>query len=61
MLPAGQELDVYVPGRKLAFEYDGLYWHSEEAGRGRGYHLAKTEACEKAGIRLVHVLESEWI
>lgn len=54
------ELDVCVPSRKTAFEYDGLYWHTEKATPSKRYHLDKTEACEKAGIRLVHVFDLEW-
>lgn len=57
----GQELDVYVPSRKLAFEYDGLYWHSVARERKRSAKLAKTKACEKAGIQLIHVFENEWL
>ena len=56
---SGSELDIYLPGEKLAFEYDGLYWHSE-ANRANDYHLKKTESCEAVGIRLVHVFEDEW-
>jgi ribosomal protein S27E len=56
-----KELDVYVPQKGLAVEFDGLFWHSENAGAARGHHLEKTEACEGKGIRLVHVFESEWL
>lgn len=55
------ELDVYLPEEKLAFEFDGLLWHSEEMGTPPGYHLSKTEKCETAGVHLVHVSEAEWI
>lgn len=61
ILPGGMELDVYVPSRKIAFEYDGLYWHSESKGKGRNYHLWKTEESAKKGIRLIHIFEDEWI
>ena len=54
------ELDIYVPGKKLAIEFDGLYWHCV-GKKDRKYHLAKTEMCEKAGIRLIHVFENEWL
>lgn len=55
------ELDFYIPTRKIAFEFDGLYWHSEDNGKDKRYHLAKTEMCEQIGIRLIHVFEDEWI
>lgn len=54
------ELDLYLPGAKLAFEYDGLYWHSDSVKPGRSYHLNKTRMCEKKGIRLIHVFSNEW-
>ena len=56
-----QELDIYIPNQKLAIEFDGLYWHSEEQGKDEHYHLNKTLACEKAGVRLIHIFENEWI
>lgn len=53
------ELDVYIPSRKIAFEFDGLYWHSDEF-KTRSYHLNKTELCEQHGIHCIHVFENEW-
>ena len=61
VLPNGKELDVYIPSKKIAFEYDGLYWHSETRGKTRRYHLCKTEEASKKGIRLIHIFEDEWI
>ena len=57
----GNELDVYIPSKKLAFEFDGLYWHSEIKKPDKNYHLNKTELCEKQGIQLIHIFEDEWI
>ncbi len=58
----GKELDIYIPGRDIAIEYNGLYWHSEtQGGKDKQYHLKKTEACEEAGIQLIHIFENEWI
>lgn len=54
------ELDIYLPEKKMAIEFDGLYWHGEKCGKGEEYHLYKTEECEKKGIRLIHVFEDEW-
>ena len=58
----GKELDIYIPDRKLAFEYDGLYWHKDNGcGNDRNRHLFKTELCESKGIHLVHIFENEWL
>ena len=54
------ELDVYIEDKRLAVEFDGLYWHSE-GNKDKNYHLKKTEQCEAKGIQLVHVFENEWI
>jgi len=56
------ELDIYIPAKKLAIEYDGLYWHSESiGGKDKNYHLNKTLECEKQGIKLIHIFEDEWL
>ena len=36
------ELDIYLPDSKLAFEFNGLYWHSESQ-KGKNYHQIKTK------------------
>lgn len=54
------ELDIYIPEKKIAIEYDGLIWHSEKFGKDKSYHLMKTELCEKQGIGLIHIFENEW-
>lgn len=59
-LIAPKELDIYVPEKNLAVEFDGLYWHSEATGCTQGYHLSKTKACQEKGIRLIHIYDSEW-
>jgi hypothetical protein len=55
-----RELDIFIPEKKLAIEFNGLYWHNENAGKGETYHSTKSEACQKLGIRLFHVFEDEW-
>jgi very-short-patch-repair endonuclease len=54
------ELDIYIPESKLAFEFNGLYWHSE-VNKENNYHLNKTEACEEQGIQLIHIWEDDWL
>ena len=57
----GFELDVYIPSKGIAFEYDGLYWHSEAKKDDQLYHVKKTLACKEKGVRLIHVFEDEWV
>ena len=56
---SGKELDIYLPELKLAFEYNGLYWHNE-LYKENNYHLNKTEQCEAQGIQLIHIWEDDW-
>jgi hypothetical protein len=56
----GKELDIYIPELKLAFEFNGLYWHNE-LNKPNKYHLDKTELCEEKGIQLIHIYEDDWI
>jgi hypothetical protein len=56
----GKELDIYIPDLKLAFEFNGIYWHNE-LYKDKNYHLNKTELCEKNGIQLIHIYEDDWI
>ena len=57
------ELDIYIPEKNIAIEYNGLYWHSESKCKGNPvtYHLEKTEKCQEKGIRLIHIFEDEWL
>ena len=57
----GMELDIYIPSKNVAIEYDGIRWHSEEFGKDRNYHLSKTDLCLKKGVYLIHVFEDEWL
>jgi len=54
------ELDIYLPELKLAFEFNGLFWHNEIT-KDKNYHLSKTEECEKQGIQLIHIYEDDWL
>ena len=56
-----QEIDIYLPEHNLAIEFNGNYWHSELAGRGRKYHLDKTNGCKEKDVQVIHILESEWV
>lgn len=55
-----QELDFYIPSKKLAIEFNGSYWHSNLNIKDKNYHLNKSKMCEEKGIRLIHIWEYEW-
>ncbi len=49
----GYELDVYIPSKYIAIEYDGNYWHKNQAKRD----LSKNLKCKKDGIQLYRIRE----
>ena len=56
------ELDIYIPSKKIAIEYDGIYWHGEICGnKDKNYHLNKTDRCALEGIQLIHIFEIDWL
>lgn len=56
-----KEIDIVIPSKRIAIEYDGLAWHSENRGRkNKQYHLTKTTMANQAGYHLIHVFSSEW-
>lgn len=57
---AGKEIDIYIPEKKFAIEYNGLYWHSEKGGKDRNYHYQKWEEAKKQGIYLMHIWEDDF-
>lgn len=54
------ELDIYIPEKKIAIEYNGLYWHSEELGKDKNYHYNKWLACKDKGVQLIQIWEDDW-
>ena len=55
----GLEIDIYLPDLKIGFEFNGLYWHSEEY-KDKNYHLNKTNYFRDLGIRIIHIWEDDW-
>ena len=54
------ELDFVIDDR-IAIEFNGLYWHSEIAGKKhRKYHQQKMQQCEAKGITLLTIWDDEW-
>lgn len=56
----GKELDIYLPELKLAFEYDGKYWHQLKEEKEPGYHDLKDSLAKEKNINLIHIKEEDW-
>lgn len=58
------ELDVYIPGRNIAIEFCGIYWHAENVSKKSGSvvkrEFVKHQRCKDQGIRLITIFEDEW-
>ena len=69
-----KELDIYIPEKNFAIEYDSWFWHSEAVllkhlsfecileheKTFSQRHLQKTLMCEERNIRLLHILDLDW-
>jgi hypothetical protein len=54
------ELDIYLPELKLAFEFNGVYWHNE-LNKSKDYHLIKHNLCKDKNIELIQIWQDSWI
>lgn len=55
-----RELDFYLPSYKLAIEFNGSYYHSEDR-KTKNYHQDKFKLCEQRGIHLISIFEKDWV
>ena len=51
MTEKGYELDIYIPSKKIAIEYDGSFWHENKTKKD----LEKNQKCKKDGIILYRI------
>lgn len=69
ILENNKELDIYIPDKKIAIEYCGLWCHSSNISKKHQtidpkssiYHYTKYKQCKDMGIQLVTVFETESI
>ena len=55
-----KEIDIYIPDKKIAIEFNGVYWHTENKGRGRRFHYNKWKMCKDQGVQLITIWEDDW-
>ena len=53
------EVDIILPELNIAFEFNGIYYHSD-AFKHTNYHADKTNKMKAVGYRLIHIFEDDW-
>lgn len=56
----GLEIDIYLPDKNIAIEFNGLYWHTENMGKDKYYHYNKWKKCYDKNIQLITIWEDDW-
>jgi hypothetical protein len=60
----GSEIDIYLPDKNVAIEFNGLYWHSEQVltanGRNKLRDWKKWQNLLDKNIKLISIYEDEW-
>ena len=54
-----KELDIVIPSKKIAIEFNGVYFHKATKDN-QFYHLSKSILAAENGYQLIHVFEDEW-
>lgn len=67
LLGDGREIDIVVPEKKLAIEYNGVWshlyrpWESRESLiKGPNYHRSKAVTCREKGFKLFMIWSDDW-
>jgi very-short-patch-repair endonuclease len=55
----GYEVDICISSKKLCFEYNGIYWHSE-LYKDKNYHKDKKNKFLENGWDLIYIWEDDW-
>lgn len=67
ILNDGYELDIFLPEKNLAIEYNGFpkHWYNPNSDKfslrhDNRYHVSKTNQCEEKDIQLLHIFPCSW-
>lgn len=55
-----KEVDIYLPELKIGFEYNGVFWHSEQR-KDNAYHYEKFKYFQENNINLIQIWEDDWL
>ena len=53
------EYDIWIPNKRIAIEYNGVYWHSSMR-KDEKYHVTKFIRSRDANVKLIQIFEDEW-
>lgn len=56
-----KQVDILIPSLNVAFEFNGLFWHSEKVRVNPTYHYNKTISTKNNDIDLYHIWEDEYV
>lgn len=59
VLPSTCELDVWIPEKNIAFEFNGVFWHND-SHLDEDYHFYKKHEALNHGINVVHIFSNFW-
>lgn len=59
-LPSLREVDMAIHARKIALEFNGVYWHSTAIRKDPLFHYNKYTAARRDGYVLLQVWEDDW-
>lgn len=54
----GKEIDILIDGR-VGIEVNGRYWHTEDKGKHKTYHVDKLELAKEKGVLLLQFNDDE--
>ena len=54
-----RELDIYIPSKNLAIEYNGIFFHSTKSIPDHKYHMNKWKTCRESGVQLITIWEDQ--
>lgn len=57
----GKEIDYFSDPLRLGFEYNGIFYHTEDKGRIKFYHYDKYSVAASKGVTLIQVWSDRWI
>lgn len=56
---APYHIDLIVEDKKIAIEYNGIWWHND-LHKEKSYHKMKYDKCNEVGFQLIQIWEDDW-